>query len=127
MLLTAPEAYRTASVLPTSNTLDAALSRAGRGDVHTAFCSQVYVRSQGRGEIHVSGSGNDIRARATWSAPFDVPVTRRSQALNLGCSYARIGRSRWPLGLTREVRIAAAPTFGAVVAYFDGQDLRRFG
>jgi hypothetical protein len=127
MLLTAPEAYRSASVLPTSNTLDAALARAGRGDVHTAFCSQVFVRRQRAGAIRFSGSGNDIQARATWNAPFDVPVTRRSQALNLGCSYARADGSRWPLGLTRAVRIAAAPPAGSVVAYFDGHDLRPYG
>jgi hypothetical protein len=128
MLLTAPEAYRTASVLPTSNTLDAALARIGRGDVHTAFCSQVFVRRQSAGAVRVSGSGNEIRARATWSAPFDVPVTRRSaQALDFGCSYARDDGSRWPLGLTRRVRIAAAPPAGSVVAYFDGRDVRRFG
>ena len=127
MLLAAPEAYRSASVLPTSNTLDAALARVGRSDLHTAFCSQVFVRSQKTGAVRVSGAGNDIRARTTWSAPFDVPVTRRAQALNLGCSYTRDDGSRWPLGLTLELRIAAAPPAGSVVAYFDGHDLRRFG
>lgn len=127
MLLTAPEAYRSASVLPTSNTLDAALVRAGRRDTQTAFCSQVYVRDQGADEIRIRRSGNDFRAHATWGAPFDVPVTRRSQALNLGCSYARADASHWPLGLTRELRIAAAPPFGSVLAYFDGRDLRRVG
>jgi hypothetical protein len=127
MLLTAPEAYQSAYVLPTSNTLDAALARVGRGDIHTAFCSQVFIRDEEPGAVRVSGSGHDIRGRATWSAPFDVPVTRRAEALDLGCSYARDDGSRWPLGLTRKVRIAAAPPAGSVVAYFEGHDLRRYG
>jgi Dolichyl-phosphate-mannose-protein mannosyltransferase len=128
MLLTAPEAYRSASVLPTSNTLDAALARAGRSDVHTAFCSHVYIRRQHARSIRITQAGTNFHARSTWSAPFDVPVTRRAaQALDLGCSYARDDGSRWPLGLTRKVRIAAAPPAGSVLAYFDGRDLRRFG
>jgi hypothetical protein len=128
MLLTAPEAYRSASVLPTSNTLDAGLARAGRSDLHTAFCSQVYVRKQATGEVRVEPAGNGFEARSSWSAPFDVPVTRKAaQALDLGCSYARDDGSRWPPGLTRKLRIAAAPPAGSVVAYFDGHDLRRVG
>lgn len=127
MLLTVPEAYRSASVLPTSNTLDAALARIGRGDVHTAFCSQVYVRNQGPGEVRVQPEGTGFEGRASWNTPFDVPVTRKAQALDPGCSYARADGSRWPLGLTRAVRITAAPPAGSVVAYFDGHDLRRVG
>jgi hypothetical protein len=99
----------------------------GRSDVHTAFCSQVYVRTQGSGEVRVHPDANGFEGRASWNAPFDVPVTRKAQALDPGCSYVRADRSRWPLGLTRAVQIPAAPPAGSVVAYFDGYDLRRVG
>jgi hypothetical protein len=124
MLLTTVEAYRSASVLPTSNTLDAALARIGRRDLRTSFCSQLYVRDQ-RPVVQVTGTGGRFEVRTTWSAPFDVPVTRRAEALNLDCSYVRANGSHWPIGLTREVTITASPPSGAVLAYFDGRDLRR--
>jgi hypothetical protein len=126
MLLTTAEAYRSASVLPTSNTLDAALARTGRSDLRTSFCSQLYVRHERR-VVQITRASGRFEARTTWSAPFDVPVTRRAEALNLDCSYVRAKGSHWPIGLTREVDITASPPAGTVLAYFDGRDLRRVG
>jgi hypothetical protein len=125
VLLTMPEAYRTATVLSTSNSLDAALARTGRGGLHTFFCSQVYLRHEGRGRVSVRRRGGDYEARTSWSAPFDIPVTRRTDALSPFCSYERAEGSHWPIGLTRAVRIEVTPPSGAVLAYFDGRDLRR--
>jgi hypothetical protein len=126
VLLTVPLTYRTAIVF-TGGDMNAAVAQAGRADLATAFCIAVHVRSERSGQIHVRPlADGSYRARATWDAPFDFPVLRAETPLNPECPFSRGGPATFPPGLRRLALASPRPSRApAVLAYFDGRDLRR--
>jgi hypothetical protein len=128
MLVTAPLTYRTALVF-TGGDMNAALGQAGRGDVTSAFCIPVQVRSQGSGAIRIERRADGTyRAHASWKAPFDFPVLRTEEPLNPECPFARGGPAKFPPGLRRLAVASPHPSRSPVAyAYFDGHDLRPAG
>jgi hypothetical protein len=124
VLLDAPENYRSAHVF--TGDLDGPLSRAGRSDLLSSVCSQTFVWRESGGAISFdTQSGGSFDGHATWSAPFDVPVLRSSTPLAPTCSFARLPGPR-RVGLALRVRVTMTPASGsAVLAYFDGRDLKR--
>ncbi|MBD0330734.1 MAG: hypothetical protein ICV64_11610 [Thermoleophilia bacterium] len=123
VVLAVPENYRTAHVFP-GVTLGAALERAGRRDVRVAACAPVYVRSDRAGAVSAAPApGGAIRLRATWDAPFDVPVLRDASQSSADCRFD--ADDGWPPGLELDALVYPAPSRQPVVlAYFDGHDLR---
>jgi len=126
VLLTAPLTYRSAIVF-TGGDLNDAVAQAGRPDLEAVFCIPVHVRSNGSGAIRVRRlPDGSYRARSSWAAPFDFPVLRRQSLLNADCSFARGGPATFPPGLRRLAVATPLPSRRpAVLAYFDGRDLKR--
>jgi len=124
VLLSSPDNYRTAHVL--IGGLPAALERAGRRDLTVAWCAPVQVRSAHAGQISFRQLGDgSYEGTATWSAPFDFPVLRDPTPLTPDCAYARVGSDIWPVGLRLASRVSPTPARQpAVLAFFDGHDLR---
>jgi len=124
VLLSSPYNYRTAHVLLEG--LPAALERAGRRDLTVSWCAPVQVRSARAGQIAFRPLGDgSYEGTATWSAPFDFPVLRDPMPLAPDCAYARVGSDIWPLGLGLASRVSPTPAKQpAVLAFFDGHDLR---
>ena len=126
VLLTAPLGYRTAMTFSGGDMNDA-VHEAGRPDLSTAFCLPVHVRSQGSAEIHVRPlPDGSFQARASWDSPFDFPVLSSAAPLSPDCPFSRGGPARFPPGLrTLGVASPHPSRQPAVLAYFDGRDLRR--
>jgi hypothetical protein len=126
VLLTAPLTYRSAIVF-TGADIDDAVAQAGRPDLATAFCIPVHVRSQGRGQIRLTRlPDGSYQARSTWASPFDFPVLRTETPLHPDCGFSRGGPATFPPGLRRLADAFPHPSrTPAVLAYFDGHDLRR--
>ena len=124
ILLSSPDNYRTAHVL--LGGLPAALERAGRRDLTVSWCAPVQVRSARTGQISFRQLGDgSYEGTATWSAPFDFPVLRDPAPLTPDCAYERVGSDIWPLGLRLTSRVSPTPAKQpAVLAFFDGHDLR---
>jgi hypothetical protein len=122
VVLTVPEEYRTAHVLP-GVTLAAALERAGRSDLRVAPCVPVVVRTKTAGAVTIARrQDGSFAARTTWNAPFDVPVLRDPTPSTRDCLWE--SDDSWPPGLELDAVVHAAPLRQpAAVAYFDGRDL----
>jgi Dolichyl-phosphate-mannose-protein mannosyltransferase len=127
VLLTVPLTYRSGIVF-TGGDINDAVAQAGRPDLATAFCIPVHVRSQKAGAIRLQQlPDGEFQARSTWNAPFDFPVLRTQAPLNPDCSFSRGGPADFPPGLRRLAVASPHPSRpAAVLAYFDGHDLRRW-
>jgi dolichyl-phosphate-mannose-protein mannosyltransferase len=121
VVLAAPESYRTAHIF-TGGDLSPAFSDR-RPDVLTAICTHVIVRHERRGAIRFSAGAPPYRGEATWDAPFDFPVLRRSTAITGDCAYSRPpGGERAP-GLGLLVDTTPLPRVPGRAVYYDGRDL----
>ena len=125
MLLSAPEAYRTAHVF-TGGDLSGVLGNRGRTDFTTAICVPVNLRNTHPDEIRFGPSGSSYAGATTWSAPFDFPVLHGGTGLTGECGYVRLPGGPEPPGLGLRALAHPTPSRQPIVfAYFDGHDLKR--
>lgn len=126
VMLSVPEAYRSAHVLPDS--LDVAVQDSGRPGTAVSACFAVHVRRARAGAVAFAPAApGSFSGRATQDAPFDVPVLGSSLHSSAGCAISkRPGPGDAPPGTaTRGLATPAVPAGPVVYAYFDGHDVRR--
>ena len=125
VLLSAPEAYRTAHVF-TGGDLSEVLGYRGDTGFSTTICVPVDVRSSRAGVIRFAQNGPSYSGTTSWAAPFDFPVLHSAGGLTGECAYSRLPGGSRPPGLG--LRASARPTPSrqpVVFVFFDGHDLRR--
>jgi len=125
VLLSAPEAYRTAHVF-TGGDLSEVLGYRGDTGFTTAICVPVDLRSVRSGVIRFTSTGGAYTGTTGWSAPFDFPVLSSAAGLTGECAYARAPGGPQPPGLGLQVLASPTPSRRPVAfAYFDGRAFRR--
>jgi hypothetical protein len=125
VLLSAPEAYRTAHVF-TGGDLSEVLGYRGSTGFTTAICVPVELRSSRAGVIRFAQDGTSYSGTTSWAAPFDFPVLHSAAGLTGECAYSRLPGGSRPPGLGLAASAQPTPSRQPVVfAYFDGHDFRR--